>query len=145
MNLMNELYILDVSFLLDFLISGGPAPVPLANGDFNGDCVIDFDDITLMELYFLGGAGPVDCTCLEPAFDLGCCVDSRGDINGDGDNLTILDLTFTVDFIFRGSNDPGDCPEEADFNSDGDVATILDLTFAVDFIFKGGAPAGPCP
>ena len=74
-----------------------------------------------------------------------CCIGIRGDINGDGDNLTVLDLTFIIDFIFRGSGDPGDCSEEADFNSDGDVATILDLIFAVDFIFRGGAPAGSCP
>ncbi|MEE8149220.1 MAG: hypothetical protein V3T75_02090, partial [candidate division Zixibacteria bacterium] len=60
-------------------------------------------------------------------------------------DLTILDLTFTVDFIFRGSGDPGDCPEEADFNSDGEGPNVLDLTFAVDRIFRGGSAAGPCP
>lgn len=74
-----------------------------------------------------------------------CCVGSRGDINGDGDDLTILDLTFIVDFIFRGSADPGSCPEEADLNADGEGPNILDLTFAVDRIFRGGAPAEPCP
>jgi len=137
--------ILDVSFLLDFLISGGPAPVPLANGDFNGDCVIDFDDINGIELYFLGGAGPVECTCLEPTFDLGCCIGNRGDINGDGVNLNVLDLTFIIDYVFRGSADPGSCPEEADLNADGEGPNILDLTFAVDRIFRGGAPASPCP
>ncbi|MCH7689924.1 MAG: choice-of-anchor B family protein [candidate division Zixibacteria bacterium] len=138
--------ILDQVFLIDFLTSGGPAPVPLANGDFNGDCIIDLGDINGIELYLLGGAGPVDCTCLEPTVEfVDCCVGSRGDINGDGNDLNILDLTFTVDFIFRGSNDPGDCPEEADFNSDGEGPDILDLTFAVDFIFRGGDPAEPCP
>lgn len=142
----NELIeVADIVYLLNFLELGGPAPIPLANGDFNGDCIINSEDITAMELYFLGGAGPVDCTCLEPAFDLGCCNGSRGDINGDGVDLNILDLTFIIDYIFRGSGDPGDCFEEADFNSDGAGPNILDLTFAVDRIFRGGAAAGSCP
>ncbi len=136
---------LDVSFLMDFLQSIGPAPVPLANGDFNGDCIIDAEDVGAIEIFLFGGAIPVNCTCLEPTVEFGCCFGSRGDINGDGNDLNILDLTFTVDFIFRGSNDPGDCPEEADFNSDGDGPNILDLTFAVDFIFRGGPAAGSCP
>ncbi|MCH8027464.1 MAG: hypothetical protein IID63_05010 [candidate division Zixibacteria bacterium] len=78
-----------------------------------------------------------------PGVGGGCCVGIRGDINGDGDDANILDLTFLVDFIFRGGP-PGDCDEEADVNSDGDPQTILDLTFLVDFIFRGGAPPGPC-
>ena len=70
-----------------------------------------------------------------------CCIGTRGDINGDGIDFSILDLTFIIDFIFRGSGNPGSCPEEADFNSDGAGPNVLDLTFAVDRIFRGGAPA----
>ncbi len=73
-----------------------------------------------------------------------CCDGNRGDLNGDGDDASILDLTFMVDFIFRGSGDPGACPEESDVNGDGDSANILDLTYLVDFIFRGGDPPGPC-
>ena len=135
----------DIVFLTNFVASGGPAPIPLANGDFNGDCIIDAEDVGAIEIFLLGGAIPVDCTCLEPTVEFGCCFGSRGDINGDGDDLNILDLTFTIDFIFRGSADPGDCPEEADLNSDGAGPNILDLTFAVDFIFRGGDVAGSCP
>ncbi len=137
--------IIDEQFLLDFIAFGGPAPIPLANGDFNGDCIIDAEDVAAIEIFLLGGAIPVDCTCLEPTVVFGCCFGSRGDINGDGVDHNILDLTFIVDYIFRGSGDPGVCPEEADLNSDGDGPNILDLTFAVDFIFRGGAPAGTCP
>ena len=72
-----------------------------------------------------------------------CCQGIRGDANGDGDDATILDLTFLVDFIFRGGV-PASCSDEADFNSDGESATILDLTFLVDFIFRGGVPPGSC-
>ena len=73
----------------------------------------------------------------------GCCVGNRGDFNDDGDDANILDLTYLVDFIFRGG-DASSCPEEADINNDGTVSDILDLTFLVDFIFRGGAAPGPC-
>lgn len=73
----------------------------------------------------------------------GCCVGNRGDFNDDGDDAGILDLTYLVDFIFRGGG-PSACPGEADINGDGTVSNILDLTFLVDFIFRGGVPPGPC-
>ena len=67
-----------------------------------------------------------------------CCFQDRGDLNGDGDYGTILDLTHLVDYIFRGSGDAGSCPDEADVNNDGDPATVLDLTTLIDYIFRGG-------
>ena len=73
-----------------------------------------------------------------------CCIGSRGDVNGDGSNSNILDLTFYVDYIFRGSGKPGTCPEESDINGDGTPSNILDLTFVVDRLFRGGPPPGPC-
>ncbi|MEE8404874.1 MAG: CHRD domain-containing protein [candidate division Zixibacteria bacterium] len=72
-----------------------------------------------------------------------CCQGIRGDVNGDGDDATILDLVFLVDRIFRGGG-PADCSEEADVNGDGTSASILDLTFLVDRIFRGGVAPGPC-
>ena len=67
-----------------------------------------------------------------------CCEGIRGDVNGDSKDGNILDLTFLVDFIFRGSGNPGPCPQESDVNSDSSVANILDLTYMVDRIFRGG-------
>ena len=70
----------------------------------------------------------------------------RGDINGDSTAANIIDLTFLIDFIFRGSNEPGLCFEASDVNGDEDLGSpnILDLTFLVDFIFRGGPPPLDC-
>ncbi len=73
-----------------------------------------------------------------------CCEGIRGDVNGDGPDSNILDLTFLVDFIFRGSGNPGPCPQESDVNGDSSVANILDLTFVVDRIFRGGNESPTC-
>ena len=76
-------------------------------------------------------------------FTTNCCVGNRGDLNGDGDDANILDLTFAVDRIFRGGS-ASLCPEEGDANGDSDPTNILDLTFLVDRIFRGGPPPGSC-
>ncbi len=73
-----------------------------------------------------------------------CCLGIRGNLNSDDNDANILDLIFLVDFIYRGSGNPGACPEEADVNGDGDSSNVLDLTFLVDRIFRGGPPPGPC-
>lgn len=78
------------------------------------------------------------------ALNPSCCIGIRGDVNGDGGNANILDLTFLVDYIFRSSGNSGPCPEESDVNGDGSSANILDLTFLVDFIFRSGAFAPSC-
>lgn len=65
-------------------------------------------------------------------------------MNQDGQDATILDLTFLVDDLFRGGL-PSDCPEEADLNADGTPATVLDLTYMIDNIFRGGDDPEPCP
>ena len=73
-----------------------------------------------------------------------CCSGNRGDVNGDGTNHNILDLTRLVDYLFRGSAPP-DCKLESDVNGDGTPYNIIDLTFVVDYIHRGGPAAGPCP
>lgn len=78
-----------------------------------------------------------------PGVGGGCCVGDRGDVNGDGVNANILDLTYLIDRIFRGG-DPAECDGEADLNGDGTPANILDLTFLVDRIFRGGDAPGGC-
>ena len=75
----------------------------------------------------------------------GCCTGPRrGDMNSDGADANILDLTFMVDRIFRGGAAPT-CPEESDVNHDCVSHNILDLTFLVDRIFRSGPAPAPCP
>ncbi len=61
-----------------------------------------------------------------------------GDCNNDNSGPNILDLTFLVDFIFRGGPN-SEIFENADLNGDSVSGDILDLTLLVDFIFRGGA------
>ncbi len=102
----------------------GLAFMPVSQFDCDGNYVID--------------------ECEGPASAC-CCEDIRGDANGDGNDANILDLTFVIDFIFRGSGNAGPCLGESNVNGDGSIgANILDLTFLVDRIFRGGPPPGVC-
>ena len=78
-----------------------------------------------------------------PSFEDTCCIGIRGDIDGDGDDNGVLDLTYLIDYIFRGGPAPL-CPREADLNNDGLSATILDLTSIIDDIFRGAPSPGNC-
>lgn len=80
---------------------------------------------------------------LDTLVSTSCCEGIRGDLNDDGQEATILDLTFLIDDIFRGGP-ASNCTEEADLNGDGTSSSILDLTFLIDSIFRGGPPPGPC-
>ncbi len=71
-----------------------------------------------------------------------CCIGIKGDVNGDGKNANIIDLTFIVDFIFRGGDCTG-CAEEADISGDGEF-NVVDLTSLVDYIFRSGRAPGVC-
>ena len=73
----------------------------------------------------------------------GCCHGRRGDLNSDGKDANILDLTFAVDRIMRGGRAPT-CLGESDINADGSPMNILDLTFIVDVIFRGGIAPYNC-
>ena len=73
-----------------------------------------------------------------------CCIGNRGDLNADGVDADILDLTFAIDRIFRGGV-PSGCPAEADVNADGILLNVIDLTFLVDRIFRRGVSPAACP
>ena len=75
--------------------------------------------------------------------DACCCIGFRGDINDDGEDGTVLDLTYLIDRIFRGGPIIN-CPVEADLDLNGISANVIDLTYLIDFIFRGGFPIGLC-
>ena len=65
----------------------------------------------------------------------------RGDANYDA-KISILDLTFLIDFIWRGG-EGSVTVQSSDMNFDKKIDT-KDITYLVDFIFRGG-PAPPTP
>jgi len=77
----------------------------------------------------------------------GCCMTPiRGNVDYDpADNVNVGDLTYLVEFLFKGGAPPP-CEEEGNVDGDaGELINIADLTYLVDFLFKGGPPPPPCP
>jgi hypothetical protein len=73
-----------------------------------------------------------------------CCLNLAGDLNGDGTDGNVLDLTFAVNRVFRFGPMPV-CVREGDANGDGASTNVLDLTHLVNRIFRFGPPPIPCP
>lgn len=73
-----------------------------------------------------------------------CCLGMRGNVNGDGENCNVADLSCLVDYLFRGG--PAlCCPQEANVDgSPNDEINIADLTYLVDYLFKGGDEPFAC-
>lgn len=59
-----------------------------------------------------------------------------GDINGSGGNPNISDLTYLVDYLFRGGPAPP-ILEAADVDGNGRL-NVADLTYLVSYLFRGG-------
>ncbi len=66
----------------------------------------------------------------------------RGDAD-DNNQINVADLTFLVNYIFKGG-DIVDCYEEGDVNADGNIL-INDLVLMVNYVFKGGISPESCP
>ena len=143
----------DAIYILDFFC-GGPPPDPLANGDWNGDCIIDSTDIMLMGQprpkngqAYLEPEPPVVCTCQEPVigdyFQDPCFGSLPGDANGDG-IINIADVVYIVNYVFRDG--PESTPYaffSGDANCDCEV-NIGDAVYIINFVFRGGDPPCDC-
>ena len=73
-----------------------------------------------------------------------CCLGMRGDVNDDGSDADIGDLTYLVDYYFHGGEQPY-CLQEANINGDPDEQLdISDLTYLVDYMFSESDPPCDC-
>jgi len=75
-----------------------------------------------------------------------CCVGIRGNVDGDpGNQVNVADLTYLVDYLFRGGPPPP-CTEEGNVDGDpGEQINVADLTYLVDYLFRGGPLPVTCP
>ena len=139
----NGIYdISDLTLMSEYALYGTPNLPNPTNGDVNGDCCINWEDINLL----LVGGPYTDCGCIDPVWC--CCMGLRGnidyDVTGGDDDIDIADVTFMVGYMFKQGAVPL-CIEEA--NVDGDPAKsidIADLTRLVNFMFKNGDPPASC-
>ncbi len=135
----------DIAFLVDYLCNSGAAPSPLANGDANGDCVIDSLDIDcLVENLFGSGCTLAECTCIRPT--KGACYDScgfqyPGDANGSG-TITIGDISYLVDYLCNDGAAPYP-PSNGDANGDC-VIDSLDIICLIEELFGSGCTIVDC-
>jgi hypothetical protein len=75
-----------------------------------------------------------------------CCTNRRGNVNNDAlDNVTVVDLTYLVSYIFRQGPAPV-CREEGNVNGDsGESINVVDITYLVNYLFKSGPQPPLCP
>ncbi|HQL24380.1 MAG TPA: hypothetical protein PKY95_08175, partial [candidate division Zixibacteria bacterium] len=62
-----------------------------------------------------------------------------GDLTGNGGTPNVADLTYFVNFLFRGGPPPADMAA-ADIDGSGGLPTVGDLTYFIGFLFRGGPP-----
>lgn len=130
----------DVTYLINYIQGGGPAPPIQANGDVNGDCCIDMWDVVDLNAYlFSGGPPPDTCTCVNPPV----CDCFPGDANGDA-SINIGDAVYLITHVFKGGPPPTPYAVcSGDANCDCTI-NVGDAVYLIAHVFKGGARPCSC-
>ncbi|MBN1211202.1 MAG: hypothetical protein JXA92_01375 [candidate division Zixibacteria bacterium] len=134
----------DVTYLTDYLYYEGAAPVHLADGDANGDCLIDKGDAYAINDHVEDPGNPlVECTCVHPATY--CCYGVTGNVDCSWEEEPdISDITRAIDFLYI-MHYPLCCPEEADVDGSGGAPDISDITYLIDHLYLTHKALPPCP
>ncbi len=82
----------------------------------------------------------------------GCCNGDgiRGNVDdqtGPGGEIDVADLSYLVDYLFRGGPVPA-CVDEGNVDGQagpGGPIDVADLSYLVDYLFRGGPPPPSCP
>ena len=106
----------DVDYLLDYLFTGGPAPVPCNDvADVNGDGKLSLGDATTL------------------LATLPCPSAIAGDADGDED-VDLADALRVTQYLFGGGPAPEPCVLAGDITGDGSVG-IGDVSFYFSYLF----------
>ncbi len=75
-----------------------------------------------------------------------CCEGLRGNLVGDlnADGITVADINYIVDFLWRGGPEPP-CWDEANVNGSTNMSiNVADVVYMVRWLWQGGAAAPHC-
>jgi len=133
--------LLDITSMISYFYQCGDAPAIPANGDPDGDCDMDCDDIYyLIAAIYEGGPAVVDCTCRNPTID-SCCSQYPGDFNSDG-NINILDVTSYINYFYKCGTAPSPL-SNGDADGDCDI-DVDDMDYIIAFLYTSGPAPVDC-
>jgi|GEM_PF-2906384 len=110
----------------------------------NGSGVFTFTpDFTQSGTYYVTftACDTVACDSETVQITVLCGETKRGDVNGNG-YITLGDVIYLVNYIFKGGPPPVPEKCDADANNDGKV-TLADVIYLVNFIFRDATPPLP--
>lgn len=137
----------DLTYLTNYLFTGGPPPRCLSVADLNLDGSINTGDLVYLNNFLNSGGPPPPApfpTCaLAPGSCISCCrFFVRGDVTCDGvvDGADVAALSIIIP-----GGPPPPCQDAADINDDG-VLSPLDLVQLISYVNTGGPPpSAPFP
>ena len=143
---MNEFFIYGLSVFPIW-----PVPTCCFPDTVVGACCLPDDSCSLrsgLNCMNIGGEYQGDNTRCTPVNPCASCCENRGDVNHDGQVLSVSDLVCMVEYSFCMVEPEFCCQipclEEADVDGSGSF-DISDIVAMVHFMFAGGVGPVPCP